>query len=58
MSKRRRPEPRRGELEITDALITVHADPAVRSRDRRLFRAAQRRLSQRSNAYLARQNVR
>lgn len=58
MPKRRTPEPHNSELEITDALITVHADPAVRSRDRRLFRAAQRRLSQRADAYLARKNVR
>lgn len=57
MPKRRNRRLRSRELEITTALVTVHADPSVRNRDRRLFRASQRCLSQRSDEFLTRQNV-
>jgi hypothetical protein len=57
VAKRRKVGPRRREQEITEALITVHADPAVRGRDRRLFRAAHRRLARQADTFMTRQNA-
>jgi hypothetical protein len=57
VAKRRKPSTRSRELTVVDALITVHVDPSSRDRHRRRFRSAQKRLSERADAFVSRQKA-